>query len=145
MVKFDLNPKMELPRNAYVKERNRYRADSLIRLLRDAHQKDTITVGLTNYDISTTKNEVKDWGVMGLGYRPGRGCVISTYRLTKQNKQAQLLKVVLHEIGHTLNLPHCPEKSCLMRDAEGGNPLNEEKDYCSKCKEKLVDKGLVLR
>ncbi len=137
---------ISLPSSAYVKQRNRYRADSLIRYLRDYRQGDSITVGLTNYDISTTKNGVADWGVMGLGYRPGRACVISTYRLKNKNKnkKEQLLKVTMHEIGHTFNLPHCNNKTCLMRDAEGGNPLDEEKDFCNHCKLMLQKKGLIL-
>jgi archaemetzincin len=136
--------KRPLPSSAYVKPRNRYRADSLIHILKRSHGSDTVIVGLTHYDISTTKNNVQDWGVMGLGYRPGNACVISTFRLKKENKLKQLLKVVLHEIGHTQGLPHCNDKTCLMRDAEGGNPLNEEKDFCADCKHFLEKKGMII-
>lgn len=139
-----LLPGIDLPQQAYVQIRNRYRADSLIRMLRDSRGKDTISVGLTHFDISTTKNGIPDWGVMGLGYRPGRACVISTFRLKKKNLNEQLLKVVLHEIGHTQNLPHCENQSCLMRDAEGGNPLDQEKEFCTKCKQALRQKGLLF-
>lgn len=135
---------IDLPKNAYVKKRNRYRADTIIEMLRDQRQEDTISVGLTHFDISTTKDDIKDWGVMGLGYRPGSSCVISTFRLKKDNRNSQLIKVVLHEIGHTLGLPHCKNKWCIMRDAEGGNPLDEEKDYCEKCKIILRKKGVVI-
>lgn len=131
------------PKYAYNKQRNRYRGDSLIQYLRNYRHGDSITVGLTNYDISTTKNGYADWGVMGLGYRPGNACVISTYRLKHKNKKEQLIKVILHEIGHTFNLPHCKTSSCLMRDAEGGNPLDEEKDFCEACTLKLKQRGLI--
>ena len=135
----------KLPKSFYVKERNRYRADSIIKVLRNAHGQDTITIGLISSDISTTAKGVKDWGVFGLGYHPGSACVVSTYRLKKRNADEQFYKVVVHEIGHTIGLPHCPEKTCLMRDAEGGNPLDEEKDFCVRCKKILVSKGFILR
>lgn len=53
----------------------------------------------------------------------------------------QLFKVAIHELGHTEGLPHCPVKSCFMRDSEGRNPTNEEKEFYPKCKKQLIDKG----
>ncbi|WP_264558052.1 matrixin family metalloprotease [Flavobacterium sp. N1718] len=86
------------------------------------------------------KNNVKDWGVMGLGYHPGAACVVSDFRLRKHHQENQLYKVVLHELGHTEGLPHCPKRSCIMRDAEGKIPLQEEKAFCSKCRAFLNDR-----
>lgn len=145
-----INPKVVLrsnisfPENSYYKLRNRYRADSIIKSLKDNIGKDSVIVGLSNSDISTTKNGIKDWGVMGLGYRPGKACVVSDFRLSVKNKNQQFYKLVLHELGHTAGLPHCAIKTCLMRDAEGGNPLDEEKDFCNDCKSFLKSKGWQL-
>ncbi|PUU70567.1 Zn-dependent protease [Flavobacterium sp. WLB] len=145
-----INPKVVLrsnisfPENFYSKPRNRYRADSIIKSLKNNIGKDSVIVGLSNSDISTTKNEIKDWGVMGLGYRPGKACVVSDFRLSVKNKNKQFYKLVLHELGHTAGLPHCAIKTCLMRDAEGGNPLDEEKDFCNDCKSFLKSKGWQL-
>ena len=125
--------------------RNRYRADSLIHFLKSQTSKGHITLGLTNKDISTTKNEVADWGIMGLGFRPGNACVASSFRLSKTETNIQLFKVAIHELGHTQGLPHCNIKSCFMRNAEGGNPTNDEKDFCIKCKSILIQKGWNLR
>lgn len=136
-----LSKSIALPSYAYVPSRNRYRADTLINFLKQLNKGDTITVGLTNYDISTTKNGVADWGVMGLGFRPGKACIVSTFRLKNKNKKEQLLKVIWHEIGHTLGLAHCSNLTCLMRDAEGGNPLDDEKEFCTSCKADLTAKG----
>lgn len=133
------------PDNSYYKPRNRYRADSIIKSLKNNIGKDSVIVGLSHSDISTTKNGIKDWGVMGLGYRPGKACVVSDFRLSVKNKNEQFYKLVLHELGHTAGLPHCKVKSCLMRDAEGGNPLNEEIGFCENCNKFLKSKGWQLK
>ncbi len=147
----DINPNIvlqtsiPLPASAFYKTRNRYRADSLIRFLNKFGSADTVVIGITSKDISTTKGAVADWGVMGLGYCPGNACMVSTFRLTKTKSAEQFYKVATHELGHTQGLPHCKNKSCYMRDAEGGNPINEEIDFCKSCKQFLRNKGWLLR
>ena len=130
--------------NSFYKPRNRYRADSIIKNLRTHIGSDSVIVGLSNYDISTTKDGIKDWGVMGLGYKPGKACVVSDFRLSNKNKNEQFYKLVLHELGHTAGLPHCKIKTCLMRDAKGSNPFDQEKAFCSHCKRFLKSKGWKL-
>jgi archaemetzincin len=130
-----------LPESAYYSQRNRYRADSLIHFLNNRTPDGHITIGLTNKDISTTKNSITDWGVIGLGNCPGKACIASTFRLSKSETKMQLFKVSIHELGHTEGLPHCSVKTCFMRDAEGHNPTNEEKEFCTKCKQQLISKG----
>jgi archaemetzincin len=136
-----LNNSIALPKLAFYRERNRYRADSLIHFLNNRTNEDHITIGLTNQDISTTNNSIKDWGIMGLGYCPGKACIASTFRLSKDEQKMQLFKVAIHELGHTQGLPHCSVKTCFMRDAEGRNPTNEENAFCPKCKKYLIEKG----
>jgi len=132
---------INLPASAYYPQHGRYRADSLIRFLNARTAKNHVTIGLTNKDISTTKNNINDWGVIGLGYCPGKACIASTYRLSKTATKTQLFKVSIHELGHTEGLPHCPEKTCFMRDAEGHNPTNEEHEFCANCTKHLQSKG----
>lgn len=139
-----LRENINFPENSYYKPRNRYRADSIIKNLKNKIGKDSVIVGLSNRDISTTKNGIKDWGVMGLGYMPGKACVVSDFRVSVKNKNQQFYKLVLHELGHTAGLPHCAIKTCLMRDAEGVNPLDEEKEFCSSCTNFLKTKGWHL-
>lgn len=131
----------DLPKSALNQTGRRYRADSIISILRRQTHGHCTTLGLIQQDISTTKGVHSDWGVMGLGYRPGNACVASTYRLNKRNKAEQLFKVAIHELGHTAGLPHCPDTTCYMRDAEGGNHTDEEKDFCNNCKQKLIEQG----
>jgi archaemetzincin len=141
----EIRKSIALPKFAYNEARNRYRADSLIQFLKSRTQLSHKTIGLTNRDISTAKDNMADWGVMGLGYCPGNACIASTFRLSKSETNWQLFKVAIHELGHTFGLPHCAIKFCFMRDAEGKNPTNEEKGFCAKCKSFLSRKGWNLK
>lgn len=87
-----LNP-APLPDQAWYQPRNRYRADKLIYWLKDRVNDGEVVIGLTSKDISTIKNEIKDFGVMGLGFNPGKACIVSTFRLNKQHLRQQLFKV----------------------------------------------------
>lgn len=131
---------IDFPENSYYQPRNRYRADSIIKFLSSQTKPNFVKVGLTTKDISATKGNVKDFGIMGLGYRPGKACVASSFRLDASKRKEQFYKIIIHEIGHTQGLKHCPEKTCFMRDAEGGNPTDEETDFCEKCKDYLKTK-----
>jgi len=137
----NLNRSIPLQASAFYAARNRYRADSLIQFLDRRTARGHVTIGLTGKDISTTKNGIADWGVMGFGFCPGKACIASSFRLSNAEKLMQLFKVAIHELGHTQGLPHCSVSSCFMRDAEGRNPTNEEKDFCVECKRWLANKG----
>jgi len=138
---------VELPSFAFYAPRNRYKADSLLvyedRLINKGI--DAIA-GLTNKDISTSKDKIPDWGVFGLGMCPGQVCVISTHRLQdasvpREKLKERLIKVVLHEIGHNLGLPHCTnDPECLMTDAGGTiKQVDREKKWiCPSCRLKLI-------
>ena len=142
--KITIKKPVDLPTMAYYKLRNRYRADSLIKFLRKQITKGHLIIALTTKDISWTKGKIPDYGIMGLGLCPGQVCVASSFRLSKVDNLRQLFVVSIHELGHTQGLPHCPVKTCFMRDAEGGNPTDEEIEFCSKCKAHLVDRGWAL-
>lgn len=139
-----IRKKIPLPQAAYYAPRKRYRADSILNYLDRNTRNGIITIGLTEKDISTTNEAGKDWGIMGLGKCPGKVCIISSYRLTKNLVREQLFKVAIHELGHTQGLNHCEVKSCYMRDAKGKNPTNEEKGFCEACMSYMVAKGWKL-
>ncbi len=132
-----------LPAHAYYKPRNRFRADSIIAWLHTIKQRPyRSVVAVTNSDVSVTKSTQADFGVMGLGYKPGDACVVSTYRLKPTAKSAQhlrerLFKVVAHEMGHNFSLDHCADQQCIMVDAEAKMKLDGIKGLCESCKQKL--------
>lgn len=126
-------PPIEIPKSTFINQKSpRYRADQLIRILRDT-KPDTLdyVLGLIEKDISTTKKDTngetrkpiskyQDWGVFGLGYRPGESCIVSTFRFKKTSNIKfidRLKKISTHELGHNLGLKHCPSKKCVMTDA----------------------------
>ena len=135
-----LKKPMAFPPNCFNQARQRYRADSLIRYLSRLATDDTVIIAVTDKDISTSKGVHADWGIMGLAFCPGKACIVSTFRLKNANLYDQFYKVAIHELGHTQGLPHCKVKNCFMRDAEGGNPLNEETGFCASCKSFLIQK-----
>jgi len=100
---------------------------------------------LTEKDICCNKDKDNpEWGIFGLGLRPGKTCIISTHRLSenvsKQKTLERLEKVVLHEIGHNLGLNHCSNnKKCMMNDANGTiKQVDDEKVwFCEKCKKQI--------
>lgn len=136
-----LAPVRPLPGFAYYKPMNRYRADSLISWMGRIAGKNETWLGITTTDISTTHRGKSDWGVMGLGFHPGNACVASSYRM---KDKTHFWKVAIHELGHTVGLPHCPVKSCFMRDAEKRNPTAEETAFCPSCKARLKQAGWKL-
>ncbi len=139
-----LNTEILYPKEAWYAPRNRYRADSLIRYLSRSSKAGYITIGLTNKDISVSKDKQKDWGIMGLGYCPGKACIASTYRLSKSSLNDQFFKVAIHELGHNEGLPHCSSPSCFMQDADGSNKTDQLHEFCSNCKNHLLQKGWTL-
>ena len=128
-----------MPAAAYYKPRNRYRATGMLTDISRYRGYDKV-IGITVKDISTTSNGVYDWGIMGLAYRPGKACVISTFRIKTPNKTLfndRFIKVALHELGHTMGLPHCTfSRTCFMEAAEGTvkSVDKETRFLCSNCK-----------
>jgi archaemetzincin len=82
--------------------------------------------------------------VFGQAQVGGPGAIVSTARLRQEFYRLpadpallaeRLRKEVLHEIGHTLSLVHCPDPSCVMSLATGIRHVDEKLPrYCESCR-----------
>lgn len=130
-------PKSNLTKDLLAKSKTRYDADKIL----DKFNSNQYTIVITQKDIATPKNQYPEWGIFGLGFMPGKVCVVSTHRLIVKNNRVKtsdrLIKVTLHEIGHNLGLDHCDNHpQCIMNDARGTiKQVDSEIVWmCDKCK-----------
>ena len=124
---------------------SRYSADSILKKYKSGAQ----TVLVTANDITTLNKDKKaDWGIFGLGTKPGKTCVVSSCdcrlgkNVSQKTKLSRIRKVAIHEIGHNLGLDHCVnEVTCVMHAANGrGAQIEIEREaFCESCKNKLIN------
>jgi archaemetzincin len=104
-----------LPKFAWYPPRKRWRAEKLLKFLKELDVGDAWRVtGITEESISTTKGKRYDYGIAGLADMGGKASVLSSYlfrRVKKKNRKRYfryMENLVIHEVGHTLGLDHCP-------------------------------------
>jgi len=136
-----VKPKVNLTNDILAASGTRYEAS---KILNKFNSKQNLLI-ITEKDIAYKKSAAfPEWGIFGLGLRPGKTCVISTFRLKKRVDTKKMLvrlkKVALHEIGHNLGLVHCTNNpECMMNDADGTiQQVDRERIwFCEKCWGKL--------
>jgi archaemetzincin len=136
-----INAAISLPTAAASSVARKYHAHKLLQFLSTKTSGNSVILGVTEMDICMNKNGNPNFGIFGLGQRPGNSCVISTFRLTGNNTSEKITKVALHEIGHTQGLPHCLISTCLMSDLKGRDRFNEMAQFCNQCKSVFNRKG----
>ena len=139
--------KIKLPKSCLNDKGSRYRADSILLFL-DQIKPDSVdkVIGLTSSDISVTRTLIvngkkkvyNDRGIFGLGRRPGTVCVVSNYRT---GNIETFSKTTVHEFMHTLGVPHCEHKHCIMQDGKGSGKNMRESTHIHKDCYELALKG----
>lgn len=137
---------LPLPKTAITKKRNdhtRYISDSLNLYLNQFSSDSTIIIGLTSADIG--KDNFRNRPHSGImGEAKGIGIPVAVFSSYRPRNNTQLFSVMLHEIGHTQGLKHCPDSKCMMQNANGGNPFARVNSFCAKCKKHMVSRGWKL-
>lgn len=139
-VKAIIKSGLELSDDILSPSKTRYDASKILH----KYNSNELLLILTEKDITHKKDKNPEWGIFGLGFCPGKTCVISTFRLYKNANQDKMIerlsKVAVHEIGHNMGLDHCINNDkCLMNDAGGTIKQvdNERIWFCDRCKNLL--------
>ncbi len=81
--------------------------------------------------------------VYGEAQLGGKACIISTYRLKESLSPlnshevypCRVIKEAIHELGHTFNLRHCRDRSCIMHYCRTVKDVDRKRNqlcrYCS--------------
>ena len=137
------------PKEAWYAPRKRWRAERLLDHLDEQDFGNDVwrVAAITEEPISTTKGDVHDWGIAGLGSLGVKSSVFTSHLFRSYRKKARrtylrfMENLVLHEVGHTLGLDHCPLDRCMMADAKG-NAIRAAKvsinEFCPKCHARIA-------
>ena len=125
--------KVESFKELVAPRRDRFKADKvLVHFQKDFNYQPIII--LTSKDVAISKKGYYDWGILGYSIVGRKVALVSTSRI---KTKSLLIKVALHEFGHSMGLPHCTTKQlCLMKDAKGRGITIERqgKQLCNACK-----------
>jgi archaemetzincin len=144
---------IDTPQSVEVNEKGELSADALLAFL-DKHKADSVAIliGITPSDIfinadygsEQRNNHTATQGqnrILGSSYENGNVCIVSANRVAVGGNvffNDRLYKVIVHEMGHNLGLPHCSNNRCIMSEKNGDiSKLDESWDYCKECRGKL--------
>ncbi len=137
-----------LPAGALDPHRGQYHATRILEHLAASGRNSFRLLGVTAVDIFTPVMRY----VFGEAMFPGRAALVSTYRLgiaTSRDDRprdrsvftSRVLKEGIHELGHTFELTHCDDPTCVMTASLDMMRIDAKKmQLCYYCKIMLRDK-----
>lgn len=128
---FEIDSIRKLPNSCLNKSKTRFRAEKILRFQNNNNKnKRVVVLGLTTKDISTSIHNTEDYGIIGMSYKPGNSCIVSTFRTGNK-----YYKHMVHEFLHAQGLGHCSNDNCIMADAKGKGL--KMKYLCDSCINKI--------
>ena len=136
---------------AYSPERHQYNSTSIINRLSDAASAEYLKVlAICNKDLFIPILTY----VFGEAQLNGKSCIVSIYRL-KDTKAfinpegifaERVIKEAVHELGHTFNIRHCSDNSCVMHYCRSlGDVDNKKIRMCRYCSVLLEDERMRIQ
>jgi archaemetzincin len=84
--------------------------------------------------------------VYGEAQLGGKACILSTYRFTERSSsdletfRRRIVKEAVHELGHTFNLRHCQDSTCVMHYCRTVREVDRKSNhFCRYCAVLLED------
>ena len=136
---------VNLPEKYYYAPRDRYSGRGLLKDLSQFKQ-GAVVLGLTDEVIYEPNEKSPTFGIFGISPVGGHVAVISSILPSrKKHSDDHLVKLMMHELGHSFGLNHCRDEQCFMVDAEHGNKFPNTPSFCPQCKAFLNGKGWKLK
>jgi predicted Zn-dependent protease len=152
---------LSLVDSAYIKNdprgNNRYWWSKLLpHLKKTTDTKHGLTLVIVNAEVCNWDAKAKgSHANLGMSNCGGHVSTISYQRLKVNhlNNVNDMMKVAIHELGHSVGglVPnrkddggHCPDKNCLMKNANNGFPYQGLTSFCPSCSKAMKTKGFNL-
>jgi archaemetzincin len=128
---------------AYDPERKQYNSSNLLASLGKAEREERV-VGIADVDLYVSRLDF----VFGEADIGSRTAIVSLCRLRQEYYNLdpddvlfleRATKEVVHELGHTFGLEHCPNRSCVMHFSNSLADTDVKEVYfCAKCRPKII-------